>query len=187
MFDSLKKKISSFFKKEEEVLEKKVEEVQEEQKEEVEERPVEITEEKPKRRFLPKLTLKTKIKKAVVRKAAITDKDIESLLFDFNLALLEADVAVSVADEICAGIKKDLVGKEISTKNDVMRTTHDAIRKTLESILINPDFDFFKKVKDKETVYHTFLRPEWPWQEHDHRENIPQHEETRHILCYLCL
>lgn len=146
MFDSLKKKFKSFFKKEEEMLEDKIEEVKEKR--------IEI---EPK--VKPKLTVKTKFKKAIVRKARITEDDVKSLLEDFNLSLLEADVAVSVAEEVCEKIKEKLVGQEVSGKRDIRKLTFDAIRKTLEEILIEPDFDFAKKVREKKPFVIMFLGP----------------------------
>ncbi len=150
MFDFLKKKISDFFKKEEEVLEQKIEPAKEE-----------VTEEKsPKEhKILAKLSLKTKLKQVVLRRAAITDKDLEALLFDFNLELLEADVALPVADEICKEIKQDLVGKEISAKEDIQKIAMDSIKKTLNNILIEPDYSFIGRVKSKKPFIILFLGP----------------------------
>jgi len=146
MFDSLKKKFKSFFKKEEEILEEKIEEIKEEK--------VEV---EPKVKL--KLTVKTKLRKAIVRKAKITENDIKSLLEDFNLSLLEADVAVSVAEEICDKIREKLVSQEISGKQDIRKLTSDAIRSTLEEILIESDFDFVQKVKEKKPFIIMFLGP----------------------------
>lgn len=142
MFESLKKKISGFFKKEEKVLEEKIEEVKKE----------------PTKEYKPKLTVKTKVK-ALIRKAKITEQDLDSLLSDFNLSLLEADVAVPVADEICEKIKKELVGREISRKDDLRKITQEVIRKTLEEILIEPDFDLITKASSKKPYIMIFLGP----------------------------
>jgi fused signal recognition particle receptor len=171
MFDSLKKKISSFFKKEEKILEEKIEPeapavekeiVSEEIKEPVSkeiEAPPQPEMEIPKKSLIPKLTLGTKIKQAIFRKAKISDKDIDSLLADFNLELLEADVALPVADKICQEIRHNLVGKEVSAKEDIQKITQESIRKILDNILMQPEYDFIQKVRSKKPFIILFIGP----------------------------
>ncbi|MFH0986595.1 MAG: signal recognition particle-docking protein FtsY [Candidatus Micrarchaeota archaeon] len=245
MFDKLKKKLSSFFKKEEEALDKKLDEAgpaeekrafseeelvkkeliekgfeeaekepsvekeieatketteteetsseiepTESEKSAVEEAPSEKTseeaeepsaeEEKPKenkerfleeeykrpedqpkqkRSFIPKLTFGTRLKKAITRRAVIKGEDIESLLFDFHLELLEADVSVSVADRICADIKQVLVGKEISSHESVHDAVNNAIKKSVEDVLIESDYDIIDKIRQKKPFVILFVGP----------------------------
>lgn len=163
MFDSLRKKISGFFQREEKVLEEKVAET-----EAIAEGAVEAEAESPaekravkeeKREFTTKLSITTKIKKAVVRKATIKEKDVDSLLWDFNLALLESDVAVSVAETICNDIKAKLVGKEISGKQDISELTRDAIRSSLVDTLKQDKVDFIGQAKKKKPYIVLFLGP----------------------------
>jgi len=143
MFDFLKKKISGFFKKEEESLENIVKPVSAEEKREIE----------------PKLTMATKLKKAIVRKAIIKEGDIASLLEDFNLSLLEADVAVSVADKITDDIKKRLVGKELSGKDDVKIVSKQAIKDSLRDVLKQEKIDVLARVSSKKPYVMLFLGP----------------------------
>ena len=143
MFDFLKKKISGFFKKEEESLENIVKPVSAEEKREIE----------------PRLTIGTKLKKAIVRKAIIKEGDIASLLEDFNLSLLEADVAVSVADKITDDIKKRLVGKELSGKDDVKIVSKQAIKDSLRDVLKQEKIDVLARVSSKKPYVMLFLGP----------------------------
>jgi len=143
MFDFLKKKISGFFKKEEESLEKIIE------------KPV--SEEK--REIRPELTLATKLKKAIVRKAAIKEEDIKSMLEDFNLSLLEADVAVTVADKICEDIRARLIGKELSSRDDVKKVSEDAIRESLRDVLKQEKIDLIAVASKKKPFVILFLGP----------------------------
>jgi fused signal recognition particle receptor len=144
MFDFLKKKINGFFKKEEEKLA------------EVAEKPISIEE---KKELEPKLTLATKLKKAIVRKATIKEEDVHGLLEDFNLSLLEADVAVSVADKIVGDIRTRLVGKEISGKDDVKKISEDAIKDSLRDVLKQEKIDFIAHVSKKKPYIVLFLGP----------------------------
>ncbi len=96
------------------------------------------------------MTLSTKLKKAVLRKATIKEEDVESLLWDFYLELLEADVSVSVAEKITEEIKQELVGKEITSSQDVKQVTMEALKKSVEDILIQPSFNLIEKIKQKQ-------------------------------------
>ncbi len=144
MFDFLKKKISGFFKKEEESLER------------IAERPASVEE---KRELEPRLTLGTKLKKAIVRKAVIKEEDIHSLLDEFTLSLLEADVAVSVAEKISEDIKKRLVGKEISGKDDVKAISEQAIKDSLRDVLKQEKVDLLARASKKKPYVIMFLGP----------------------------
>jgi len=143
MFDFLKKKISGFFKKEEESLENIVKPVSAEEKREIE----------------PRLTIGTKLKKAIVRKAIIKEEDVHSLLEEFTLSLLEADVAISVAEKIAEDIKKRLVGRELSGKDDVKKISESAIRESLRDVLKQEKIDFVSHVKHKKPYVILFLGP----------------------------
>ena len=143
MFDFLKKKISGFFQKEEKKIEEKLETASKEEKRELE----------------PKLTLATKLKKAIIRKATIKEEDISGLLEDFNLSLLEADVAISVSDKICEDIKQRLVGKEISGKDDVKKISEEAIKESLRDVLKQEKIDFIAMAKSKKPYVILFLGP----------------------------
>jgi fused signal recognition particle receptor len=143
MFDFLKKKISGFFQKEEKKLE------------EIAEKPV--SEEK--REIKPELTIATKLKKAITRRAAIKEEDVRGMLEDFNLSLLEADVAVSVADKICNDIRQKLVGRGIAAADDVRKISEDAIRESLKDVLKQEKVDFIALVSKKKPYIILFLGP----------------------------
>jgi len=106
--------------------------------------------EEPKKKLAPKLTLSTKLKKAILRKAVIKEEDVESLLWDFYLELLEADVSVNVAEKITQEIKEKLVGKEITSSQDVRQLTLNALKESVENILIQPSFELIEKIKSKQ-------------------------------------
>jgi fused signal recognition particle receptor len=141
MFDSLKKKINGFFKKEEETLERKLEQTPE------------------KKELVPKLTIGTKIKRTIARKAVITEDDVRQLLEDLNLSLLEADVAVSVADKIGEDMRARLVGKELSGRDDVRDVSRTAIKESLRQILRQERVDILSRARQKKPFVMLFLGP----------------------------
>ncbi len=70
-----------------------------------------------------------------VRHRTISEKDIDDILFELEMALLEGDVAMDVAEEIIKSVKENLVGRKIKRRNDVSDFTKEALKKAIENIL----------------------------------------------------
>ncbi len=70
-----------------------------------------------------------------VRHKTISEKDIDDILFELEMALLEGDVAMDVAELIIKSVKEDLVGRKIKRRNDVSDFTKEALKKAIETIL----------------------------------------------------
>ena len=70
-----------------------------------------------------------------VRHKTISDKDIDDILFELEMALLEGDVAMEVAEQIITSVRNDLVGRKIKRRNDVSDFTREALKKAIENIL----------------------------------------------------
>ncbi len=70
-----------------------------------------------------------------VRHKTISEKDIDDILFELEMALLEGDVAMDVAEQIIKSVKEDLVGRKIKRRNDVADFTKDALKKAISNIL----------------------------------------------------
>ncbi len=70
-----------------------------------------------------------------VRHKTISDKDIDDILFELEMALLEGDVAMEVAEKIIISVREDLVGRKIRRRNDVSDFTKEALKKAIEDIL----------------------------------------------------
>jgi fused signal recognition particle receptor len=66
----------------------------------------------------------------------ISEKDIDDILFELELALLEGDVAMEVAEQIIKSVKEDLVGRKIKRRSDVDEFTRDALKKAISDILV---------------------------------------------------
>ena len=67
-----------------------------------------------------------------VRHKTISDKDIDDILFELEIALLEGDVAMEVAEKIIKSVREDLVGRKIKRRNDVSEFTREALKKAIE-------------------------------------------------------
>lgn len=66
----------------------------------------------------------------------ISEKDIDDILFELELALLEGDVAMEVAEQIINSVKEDLVGRKIKRRGDVAQFTREALKKAISDILV---------------------------------------------------
>lgn len=74
-----------------------------------------------------------------IKNVELTDADLDPILSDFNLALVKNDVALVVAEEICEGLKKRLVGTNagrLAAKDELVRRI---LRETLLDLLKTGD------------------------------------------------
>ena len=65
----------------------------------------------------------------------ISEKDIDDILFELEMALLEGDVALEVAEKIVSSVKEDLVGRKIRRRSDVADFTKEALKNAISEIL----------------------------------------------------
>ena len=70
-----------------------------------------------------------------VAEVELKPENLHSLLWDFKLALIENDVAVTVADHICEEIERRLRGLRVSRLADRKKLIRDTLRKVLLEIL----------------------------------------------------
>ena len=77
----------------------------------------------------------------------ITEERIEDFLWDIEIALMEADVAVDVIEKIKEDIKKELIGKKVKFGADLSKIVMDTLKKSIRDIL-SKDFDFDDFVKN---------------------------------------
>ncbi|MGC8899809.1 MAG: signal recognition particle-docking protein FtsY, partial [Candidatus Micrarchaeia archaeon] len=135
----------------------KKEEIREEKKEKkIEEKPKKIVEEKREERKVevPEFREKRKVKVGLIKtitsiisgKVRIDEEDIGDALEDFELSLIEGDVAIQVAEEIKNEFKKQVVGQEVK---DVESFLKSAFEESLIDIMEGPDVDFVKLAKEK--------------------------------------
>ncbi len=81
----------------------------------------------------------------------LEEKDLEEPMWALEMALMESDVALPVAEEIVREVKSDLVGKKRKIGADTGQLAEDSLRNALIRLLSRNylDFDEFIRTKDK--------------------------------------
>lgn len=84
----------------------------------------------------------------------LNEKDLEGPLWELEMALLESDVALPVAESIIDTVKKDLTGQRKKLFSSTGDVTEDALRDAISLILSKNTFDFddFIRSRDKPVV-----------------------------------
>jgi fused signal recognition particle receptor len=72
----------------------------------------------------------------------ISEGDLDDLLWELEVGLLEADVALPVIEEIKASVRADLVGKRVDKKFRVEDAVRLALKNAVELTLKGGDYDF---------------------------------------------
>ena len=87
-----------------------------------------------------------------IRHKTISEKDLDDILSELEMALLEGDVALEVAEQIVNTVKQDLVGRKIKRRNDVTEFTKNALKNAISEILNvdSQDIDDFIVEKRKQ-------------------------------------
>lgn len=70
-----------------------------------------------------------------IREKTISEDDVEDILFELELGLLEADVAMEVASTIVDSLKEDLVGQKIKRSSDIDEFVFEALKKVVAEII----------------------------------------------------
>ena len=88
----------------------------------------------------------------------LSEKDLEAPLWELEMALLESDVALPVAESIIKRVKEDLTGQHKKFLRSTGDLAEDVLRDSIASILNTSslDFDDFVKKKDKPVII-TFI------------------------------
>ena len=158
MFDNLKSKLKGLFKKAPaEIAEEGPAEIPAPP---VEEKPVSQPAEPPKQLSRKEqLKLEKEAKKAAKKETAskpeemVSDKggilskkikedSLEDLLWDLEVALMEADVALPVVEEIKEGVKQNLLGKKYSRGHTLEEIVELSLKDAVHSVLRLNEFDF---------------------------------------------
>jgi fused signal recognition particle receptor len=72
----------------------------------------------------------------------ISEKDLDDLLWELELGLLEADVALPVIEEIKASVRESLLGKRVDRQFTVEAAVKLALQNAIEKVLKQSEFDF---------------------------------------------
>lgn len=70
-----------------------------------------------------------------IREKTISESDVEDILFELELGLLEADVAMEVSSTIVESLKEDLIGQKIKRSSDIDEFVFNALKKVVAEII----------------------------------------------------
>jgi fused signal recognition particle receptor len=91
----------------------------------------------------------SKAAKGVAQKE-LTEKVLDDVLFDFQIALLESDVAQEVVDDLSTKLKKELLGLKLEKEQEATEIVHSKLRAALTEIFAQTNrFDLIEKIKMK--------------------------------------
>lgn len=97
----------------------------------------------------------------LVDKIVVTELKAEQLrpiLQEFRLSLIENDVAVSVADHICAELEKRLAGVQVKRLEDKKTLVKNSLRQVLlETMTTNEKVDFIDMLEKKRALNEPFV------------------------------
>jgi len=91
-----------------------------------------------------------KARSAVRGRVVIEEDDLEDPLWELEMALLESDVEMSVAEAILDQIREDLVGEERKFTESTGALVDEALRDALLSVIGVGQFDFDERVAEAE-------------------------------------
>lgn len=80
----------------------------------------------------------------------IKESKLDDFLWDLEMVLMEADVALPVIGEIKDRIKKNLIGKRVTREVDFAEGIERALRDALKDVMLVEPFDFVEYVKAHE-------------------------------------
>ncbi len=72
----------------------------------------------------------------------ISEKDLDDLLWELELVLLEADVALPIVEEIKASVRADRLGKRVDRSYRVEDAIEMALKNAVRNVLKGSEFDF---------------------------------------------
>ena len=84
-----------------------------------------------------------------VTEKTISEKHVEDILWELEMGLLEADVAMEVASAVVDSVKNNLVGKKIKRSNDITEYTFNALRDAVAEIIDVPGKSMTEMIEEK--------------------------------------
>ena len=84
-----------------------------------------------------------------VREKTIQEKHVEDILWELEMGLLEADVAMEVANAVVESVKDNLIGKKIKRSNDITEYTYNALKDAVAEIIDIPGKSMTEMIEAK--------------------------------------
>jgi fused signal recognition particle receptor len=87
---------------------------------------------------------------SAVREKQLSDKDLDDVVFNFQIALIESDVAQSVAEALTDEVQKSLTGTKVDRSADPSEVVGERLTTALESAFAKAgSVDLVANIKDK--------------------------------------
>jgi len=102
-----------------------------------------------KRELRAKVSIKGRLKAAITGAVELKESDLKGLLWELELALLEADVEQTTAEEICREIKQKLVDQKIPRGKSVEDFVKRQVLEILASMMQTDEIDLVKEIRAK--------------------------------------
>jgi len=83
-----------------------------------------------------KVTIKDKTRALLKGEVVMDEKKLDELLWDFQMSLLESDVALEVAEKLSSDLKERLYGRRFRRGVDLGEVVRDSLKESLREILI---------------------------------------------------
>ena len=95
-----------------------------------------------------KIGILDKIKVAVLEQEFIIEESsVKDILWELEMALLESDVALPVAEKIVESVKTELVGSRRKIGSDTGKIVEEALKKAIRKVISVDSFDFDEFVR----------------------------------------
>jgi fused signal recognition particle receptor len=86
----------------------------------------------------------------VVSERKLSEKDLDEAFFNFQLTLLESDVAQEVVDKISSEIKAEMTGRSVERSKETSSLVRDKLRAAITEVFAKAgDVDVVKLIKEK--------------------------------------
>lgn len=73
---------------------------------------------------------------SAVRERKLSESELDDLLFNFQLSLIESDVAQEVAEKLTGEIKEGLVGSKVERSGEIVGVVKEKLRASLENAFV---------------------------------------------------
>jgi fused signal recognition particle receptor len=92
-------------------------------------------------------TLKKRLDSFVQK--TISDKDLDTVLWELEVSLLESDVSMKATEKIIETLKEELVGKKVGVTEKKKNYIEDALKEAISEILMANPLDLHELIKAK--------------------------------------
>lgn len=97
-----------------------------------------------------------RVRKGIEEKQ-IKEEDLRDLLWNFQLQLIQANVASDVAEKICEDVKKSLAGRSVRRTEEIEKIVLDAMRESIRNIFRVEPVDILKLARENRPCVIVFV------------------------------